>query len=209
MTPYPPLGELDSVIRTAIGEQPSLDAVLHAVRTYAERTPRGPDTFYRPRPGLSTDPSASPDSRRLQQEEEGTWFHMLLYNAGNACFRANDLHLALEVYKQALLGFDHPAVYNNIAAVLVQLRRPTEARMWLERGAARDPKYPQTFLNLASLTLSHQLEGVAPAIWLEKYAAAEGGSGMLQDFLQALPEAEQEPFRDLIRTVIPDLLPVS
>jgi len=204
--PYPPLGELDTVIRAAILDAPSLDAVLQAVRTYAERLPRGGEPFYRPRPGLHSDPTDHEEATRLNAADEGTWFHMLLYNAGNACLRAGDLNLALEVYKQALLGFDHPAVYNNIAAVLVERRRPTEARMWLERGIARDPQYPQTYLNLCSICLTHDVGG-DPAAWLQKYRDIGGGPGMLRDFLAALPEDEATTYRALCMSTIPECLP--
>lgn len=196
--PYPPLGSLDEVLAPILGgPERSLDALLEAVRDFAEQFPPHEGTFHRPLPGLRSNP-VQQGNPPLHEEEEGRWFHMLLYNAGNTCYRAGEHHLALELYKQALLGFDHPAVYNNISAILCVLDRPQEALHWLERGAALDPDYPQTWLNLASLTLLKGLPGQPAAEYIARFRLAGGSNEFLAIFLECLEGDDRTRFAALL-----------
>ena len=124
---------------------------------------------------------------------------MILYNAGNVCFRADELHLALECYKQALLGFDHPGVYNNISAVLDRLGRYQEARSWLQRAIDINPHYPQTWLNLLTISLTRELGGVSTDHYIQGFRDAGGTWSFAAHFCQMLSDDERPLIEPLLR----------
>ena len=199
---WPPRGELDALLHPAI-QAHDLDTVLLAVRAYAERTPPPGRRLYRPQPGLDSNALAEPLAEQLAPEYNTSWFHMLLYNAGNACLRAGATQLALEVYKQALMGFLHPGVYVNISAIMDLQGRRQEAMRWLKRAIDVDPNYSQAYLNAAALATMYEFPGEDPVAYLEQYREMGGTTEEALVFLQACDDSERPTLEAVFRRTIP------
>lgn len=183
--PYPEAHVLDELLADAIAAS-DLDAVLAIVQDFALRHPKPDRALLLPTPAVlgAMDPAIT---RPLQPHEDGSWFHLLLYNAGNAALRAGQNQLAVELYKQALLECAHPSLYNNLGSAYRRLGRYSEARRWFEQAIASDPSFLPGYLRAAAVIL---VAGQAPdeaQRHLESYIA-QGGEAEL-----ALRMAEQMP----------------
>ena len=185
--PYPPSLELDTLLRPAIGAR-DLDRVLQIVKRYSLQHPEPPRPLLAPQPGLLSQVERKPGARTIPQGQDGDWFHLLLYNAGNACLRAGEYALAIEVYKQALIGCSHASVFNNIGCALKLSGRYREALSWFRKAVAQDATYNIGRLRVAGVIIIGNLPG-DPLAELQEFV---DGGGTLAEVEEYLGRADDE-----------------
>ena len=180
--PYPSPHEFEAALGEALAAR-DIDRMLAAVRRFAEDNPppRG-HQFHAPAQGLLAgfEGQVGPP---LPREQATSWFHMLLYNAGNVALRAEEPLLAIELYKQSLLGHRHPSIFNNIGAALKRLLRMEEALIWYLRAIQEDPGYAIGYLRAAALAGAHALPGADPQEYLRRFQAHGGTAQQLAQYL--------------------------
>jgi|GEM_PF-3029280 len=183
--PYPEALLLDDILADAIAAS-DLDAVLTLVQEFAQTHPKPDRPLLLPTPGLYSQLDST-SARPLTPEESGSWFHLLLYNAGNSALRAEQWQLAVELYKLALLGCSHPSLFNNLGSAYRRLGRFTEARRWFERAIAHDPEFLPGYLRAATVILvaGETPEDAHPH--LATYASKGGQAAMVAGLLESMP----------------------
>lgn len=183
--PFPEAHALDALLADAIAAS-DLDAVLVLVQEFAQRNPKPDRALLLPTPSVlgELDPAAT---RPLTPHEDGSWFHLLLYNAGNAALRAGQHQMAVELYKQALLECSHPSLMNNLGSAYRRLERYSEARRWFEQAIASDPAFLPGYLRAATVIL---VSGQAPddaELHLANCIAHGGAADLALRMLEQMP----------------------
>ncbi|MEO7992857.1 MAG: tetratricopeptide repeat protein [bacterium] len=193
--PVPPSGErpyqkLEWLIGDAIAHH-DVAAILERVRRFAEDYPPPDRPLLAAQPGLTTVADPANGARPLKPQHYGNWYHMVLYNAGNACLRAEEPALALTIYLEALRGCAHASLFNNIASCHAQLGDPVTALVWYRKALVRDRDYLVAHLRIAALIIRAELPDEDPLAALEAYGAAGGTPGDVNAYLERLEPEER------------------
>lgn len=195
--PYPPPHEFEAHLAEALAKR-DISELLMAVKQFAVEMPPPERPLRAPAPGLD----AAFEGRlgdEIPAEKVTSWFHMLLYNAGNVCLRAEEPQLAIALYKQGLVEYSHPSILNNIGAALKRMGRMEEAVIWYLRATAEDPSYHRGYLRAAATAALHQIPSADPLGYLKTAVANGATEADILEYIAQAPPEESAAMTELLR----------